>query len=764
MRYFTRTVLTGMLALSLCQVVSPKLAVAQQAGLEEVLVTARKREESLQDVSVAVTALSASDIADSQIRSSEDLTNLVPSLTLQKGSNPRQSSFSIRGIGTQSFSSGVEPSVSSMVDGVVMGRSLGAFTQLMDVQRVEVLRGPQGTLFGKNSTGGVVHVITQDPAEEFEAELLGAVEEGEEYRAGFNMSAPITDDLGFRFSGFWSEEDGWIENHYDGKDLNGGEDWSVRAKLLWHATDNLSLRWTSDYADSSCDCSITTINSLEPFNGNDAQIDSILEEISPVVPGDENNETNINGEVRNESTNFGHSLQINWDIGEFTVTSITAYRETEIAATTDDDNRPTNPLGFDQFGNTDQNQWTQELRLQSPAEDRFSYVLGFFYFDQEVSRVFNRNFEFAPGSPTLGVSSFSVDTENWALFGEGTFDISDTWRAVLGVRYTEDELSYVFERTREGIPVGVPDPVAPTPGSTDADDTSGKIALEWDATDDAMVYASYATGYKGPAYDVTFGTDPVGLEPVDPETSEGWELGLKSNLFDNRLILNIAVFHTEYEDFQGQAFFDPDGPNGCAPDEPLCNPENETGGFLLVNAGTVETEGVEIDFNALPLPNLRLFGGVAFIDASIVDYPGGNCSFGQVFREECPDGVQDLSGGDMPHSPDWKVTLTAQYTVELRASFDMQLQATVRAQDDLVYSLSQDEFTEYDGYEIVDASVRLFDGNDRWDATLYVKNVFDEFYVTSIGATIPNFLPNGYVQQVPRYSERTIGAELRFRL
>jgi len=660
------------IAASLLAVSMPQSASAQQARMiEEVVVTARKREQSLQDVSVAVTALSADDLTANQIRSSEDLTLLVPSLNLQKGTNPRQSSFNIRGIGTQSFSSGAEPSVSTMVDGVVMGRSLQAFMKLMDIERVEVLRGPQGTLFGKNSTAGVVHVITQNPAEEFEAELMGAVEEGEEYRGGFNVSGPLSDNLGFRLAGYASDTDGWIKNFYDGDDYGSSDEWSVRGKLRWNPRDDLELKWSSDYSDYECDCTATPIRSMEPFGGNDAQVDAILDEISPVVPDDENDEVNINKKPFNDMDTWGHSLEVNWDIGEFTLTSITAYREASIDAATDVDARPTNPIGFDQVGGSDQEQWTQELRLTSPVGDRLSYVLGFFYFDQELSRRFEREFEFVPGNPGIAVADFTVDTENWALFGEATYDIADTWRLIAGLRYTEDELDFVYKRTVSGLPIGLPSPVDPTPGDTDEDDTSGKLAVEWDARDDAMLYLSYAEGYKGPAFDVTFGTDPVGLDPVDPETSESWELGLKSTLFDNRLVLNVALFHTEYDDFQGQAFFDPDGPADCPPDDPGCDPDNETGTFLLVNAGQVETEGVEVDFTALIGANLRLFGGFAFIDASIEDYPGGPCSFGQQFRGECPLGLQDLSGGDMPFSPDWKVSLTAQYTLELNTSFDL---------------------------------------------------------------------------------------------
>ena len=742
----------------------PQASLAWGAGvLEEMIITARKREQSLQDVSVAVTAISARDLAANQIQTSQDLVAMVPSLNYQEGGNARQSSFSIRGIGTQSYSTGVEPSVSTVVDGVVMGRSLQAFMQLMDVERVEVLRGPQGTLFGKNSTAGVVHIITQNPADEFELEMMGGVEEGEKWFGGFNISNSITNNLAFRLASYASDEDGWIEDVNSEDDLNGSENYTIRGKLRWTPTDNLELKWSGDYSDNECECTLSTIRSMDPWNGNDNQVQSILNELYPVVPGEKNGRVNVSFAPEQDSELWGHSLEANWNLGEFTLTSITAWRESEIYATTDNDARPTKPIGFDQSGNTEQDQWTQEIRLISPAEDRVNYVLGLFYFEQTVDRQFTRQFEFIPGDPGIGISTFSVDTTNWALFGEANVSLADNWRLVAGVRYTEDELDFVFERVRSGFPVGVPDPIVATPGGTDEDDTSGKLALEWDFSNEGMAYLSYTRGYKGPAYDVTFGTDPTELNPVNPETSESWELGMKSTFFDNRLMLNVALFHTGYDDFQGQAFIDPDGDPGCPDDNPGCAPDNEPGSFALVNAGQVQSEGVEIDFTALITPKLRLFGGVAYVDAGIEEYEDGSCSFGQQFRGECPQNVQDLSGGDMPHSPDWKGSVAAQYTWETSNSFDVIFQGAVRFQDEVLYSLAQDENTLQDGFEIWDASVKLIDQANQWEATLYVKNVFGEWHVVSIGPTVSQFLPNGYLQSVPKYAKRTTGMEFRYR-
>lgn len=753
-------------ASALLLVLCATAAYGQQQGsglvLEEVVVTATKREQSLQDVSVAVTALSAEDIRNAQITSSEDLTFLVPSLNLQKGNNPRQTSFSIRGIGTQSFSSAVEPSVSTMIDGVVLGRSGQAFMQMLDVERVEVLRGPQGTLFGKNSTAGVVHIITRDPTETATGEVSLTAVNDDEYRGGLTLAGPLKEQLGYRLSGMGITVDDFTRNFFDGEELNGSEEWSVRGKLRWLPTDTLELIWASDTSDRDCDCVAAPIRRLEPFGGNEAQVREILDTIAPMVPGDENKDVNINKLPFSESESSGHSLEINWDVGGFTVTSISALRDFEVNGFGDVDSQPIDALGFDQFGSTETEQFTQELRLLSPEDGAISYVAGLFYFDQTVERQFRREFEIVQGDPGAAFADFEVDTRNWAAFGEVTWRMGHNWRLILGARYTEDELEFLFSRELDGFGLGLPDPVEPTPGDTEEDDLSGKIALQWGFSDAGMAYASFSEGYKGPAFDITFGTDPVGLDPVAPETSQAWELGLKTSLFDERVRLNGALFYAEYQDFQAQAFIDPDGIPDCPEDNPGCDPTDDPGSFLLINAGEVSTTGMELDFLAQVTDSLRLSGGAAWIDATIEDYPAGPCSGGQEFRGECS-GVQDLSGGDLPFSPDWKFNLSATYTFFLDGAFDVDLIGAVRSQDDVQYSITQDPFTIEDSYAIFDASVVLAERSGRWRTTFFVKNVTDKFYASSINANNPNLLPNGYNHRYSKLAERNYGLELRYR-
>jgi iron complex outermembrane receptor protein len=731
--------------------------------LEEVLVTATKREQNLQDVAVAVTALSGELIRELQINASEDLTFLVPALNLQKGNGPGTSSFSIRGIGTPPGSSAKEPSVSTMMDGVVLARSGQAFSMLWDVERVEVLRGPQGTLFGKNSSAGVVHIITRDPSEEHLGEIMGTIMEDDEYRAGLTLSGPVTDSLGYRFSAIGNDVDGYTRNYYDGRDLNGKEEWSVRGKLLWRPTEELDLKWTGDYSDLSCDCTASPIRSLEPFNGNEDYVQGVLDSIAPVVPGKKNQSVNIDSVPANEWSSWGNSLAANWEIGKFVLTSITAYRGWDADETGDADGQPTNVLGFDNFFETEQDQFTQELRITSPAEDRLSYVAGLYYYDHHIDFEQRREFEFVDGFPGIAIADFDVDTQNWAAFGEATWYFRDSWRFILGGRYTEDELDFQFARSQSGVTVGLPEPVAPTGGSTQEDDFSGKLALQWDYSDAGMTYLSYAQGYKGPAFDVSFDTDPVDLAPVNPETSDTWELGMKTSLFDDRPRLNTALFYSIYDDFQAQAFFDPDGIPDCPDELADCDAADDNPGrFILLNVGRITSKGLELDFLAQATQSLRLSGGLAILDAEIDDYPAGVCSGGQVFRGECPDGLQDLSGGDMPRSPDWKANLTASYFVPLN-SLDIVFIASARAQDEVLHSLSQDENQIEDSYAIFDASVVFTDQNDRWGATAFVKNIGDKFYVSSINSYSQVFLANGYSHRYPKVAGRTYGLEMRYR-
>jgi iron complex outermembrane receptor protein len=428
-------------------------------------------------------------------------------------------------------------------------------------------------------------------------------------------------------------------------------------------------------------------------------------------------------------------------------------------------------LGFIQGGKSDQDQFSQEIRLTSPADQFFSYVVGLYYFDQTVDRKFDRSFDLGAGR-TEAVADFTVNSLNYAAFAEGVTNISDRMRLITGLRWTYDDLDFEFERT--GGTLGAqPQPFFKR--DTDEDELTGKLALEWDATDSALLYASYAQGYKGPAFNVGFGSRPDNTDPVDPETSDAYEMGLKSSWLDNRLILNVALFYTEYDDFQASASqFIPDlDEDGNPVDENGDGQDDGVFSFVLDNVGEVETKGVEVDFTALPMENLTLSGGFAYVDAQIKEFKDGGCSFGQSFRgvgykgqTTCANspGTQDLDGGDLPSAPEWKLTLAASYWIPLESMpFDLSVNGNYRWQDEVQYLIEQDEYTTQDSFGVLDLSLVVEDKSEHYTVTLFTKNVFDEWYVSSIGSLVNTFTPNGYGHRVPRYSERTFGVEGHYR-
>jgi iron complex outermembrane receptor protein len=717
--------------------------------LEELIVTAQKREQNLQDVPVGVSLLSGRAMMEAQLRNAEELATLLPTLNVQASSGPSTASFNIRGIGTQAFSVGVDPSVSTMLDGVVMGRSGMAFLDLVDVQRVEVLRGPQGTLYGKNASGGVVHIITKDPTPELSGTASATAIEDDEYRLDGSISGPITDTLGYRFTASGVDDDGYAENFYTGDNLNSSQSYNLRGKLLWQANENLEFLLASDYSWSDCKCTSLSVRSVGDSENQQALLDALL----PVVPSDDNQNVNNDERTFTHIRSSGISLTTNWEINDFTLTSITAYRNWDSESWVDLDNLPGNPLQLSATKPplTEQDQFSQEFRLASPPADWGSYVVGAFYFEQHIdsSSILQTDLAFPDHpEPTIRAGSTKVSGENSALFGEVNFNLRRDWVLILGGRFTYDDLNYRTNAELSGANVfGIFAKGGSASESLNESDFSPKIALQWDVTDTAMAYASYVSGYKGPAFDTTL--IAAGTQ-VKPETSDAFETGLKSRWFDDRLFINASVYYAEYHDYQAQSFVEDPNVVGL-------------GNFIVVNAGEVSTQGVEIEFMAAPMDDWTMTGGIAYTDATIEDYPKGNCGGGQKARGECPDGFQDLSGGTLPYTPEWKVNLSTDYTIRLQdLPFDVVLGTNIRWQDTVLFELSQDKNATQDAYAIVDIRATLLGKRDGYRVTAFVKNLFDESYASLIFGHSEVLLPNGYLQLVPKYANRTAGIEVRY--
>ncbi|MEO1657819.1 MAG: TonB-dependent receptor [Pseudomonadota bacterium] len=748
---------------------------ARTGNLDTIVVTATRREESLQDVPVAVTAVSGETLLAAGIDSVELLSNIAPSVTFTQSSNDLNNAINIRGIGTSVFSQGVEPSVSVVVDDVVMARQGMGFQDLIDIERVEVLRGPQSTLFGKNASAGVISVTTQEPSEEFTANLDATYAELNEVAVRGSVSGPISDTVGVRLTGYVRQRDGHIENVADNRDFNGFENWGLRGKLLFRPTDQLDVTLIADYRETEQDCCIYTVRDTSQAVGAAANgnLDAL---IAPVVASESNDQVNVNAPIFNNSEQGGVSLKAEYDLSnDYTVTSISAWRAWDFENNLDVDNLSLeDPVpGFITFdlnsGTTKVDQYSQEFRITSPNYDKYDFVLGAYGFYLDLDRTFQRRFEIAIPLQSGGIFQLnqsgqfesSVKTTNLALFGSGNYYLTDKITLFGGARAIYEELDYDLLRDPANVVVDGDSPFGGGTGTfADIDDTTddtaltGDVGVRYDITESAQVYARYARGYKGQAIDVGFGASPD-VEPIDPETSDAFELGFKSVLANNNLILNVALFHTTYDNFQEQAAV-------LVDDGGELNSET-----LLTNVGTVRTQGVEVEFTATPTSTTTIQGGVSYTDAEITDFDGAPCYFGQTEAQGCIDNpatanadpTQDASGGDLPNAPDWRLTGSIRQEVPISgAPFDGFIQANARWQSETLFALNQDPATVQESFAIVNLAVGVEDKSGRYYASLFVNNLFDEFYTTNIFGD-PLF--GGVVSQyVPRDSERYFGGRV----
>jgi iron complex outermembrane receptor protein len=754
------------------------------SGLEEIVVTAQKRVERLQDVPLAVTAISGETLTDANVNDTAGLASVTPSLTYTQGAQPNNTNFRIRGIGTAVFGQGLEPSVSVVVDGIVLARSAQGFSDLADIERVEVLRGPQGTLFGKNSVGGLINVVTKRPSSSFEANADVTVAEREEYRVRGSVSGPLNETMGARLTGYYNDVGGHIRNVTLNKDVNGSESMGLRGKFEWDPTDRLNLLLTADYREAEAECCSSQYLLVN---------NPVLQQALLPVTADFNNRE----ETENELTYFNTeqatlSLEANLEFDAVTLTSLTAYQDFSVENNQPIDrlNTPT-PLYFPATngwfdingGSVDVEQLSEEIRLTSPGNQAFNYVVGLYLLNLEVERGFQRRSggcapggnPAAFGQPCVvplyrsqGGFHASTDNKNIALFGQADFDIIGNLSGLVGARAQYEEISYDGVRTDTRlVPGDLPLPgITPSAGSGKSDDSvvTGKVGLQYEFSDHAQTYLTWSTGYKGSGYEVEFTADFVNQQPVEPETAKAWELGFKAQLFDGALSLNTALFHAEYDDLQVQAN--------------RGNPELGIVRFVTTNAGSSTTEGIELELTAQPLTGLFLTGGVTHMTTS-VDIDGLNCPLSQqalapVITGAAPNNmcyrslagaspVQNVRGGDLPNAPDWRGSLTARYEFGIPGtSLDSFVQVTGSSQSRMNFVIEQDPLTSQDGYTTVDASIGLRDQSNRYRLTLFVKNVFDEHYVTlmarSSTLSTATLTPEQLTGNIPKEANRYFGA------
>jgi iron complex outermembrane receptor protein len=712
-------------------------AAAQDAAgqVAEVVVTARHRQESLQTVPISIAVVSGASAQAKNLNDIGAISAQVPSVDFRTGASNKDRTVFVRGVGTISTSPGVEPSVSTVVDGVVMARPGQATVDLLALDHIEVLRGPQGTLFGKNASAGVINIVTRSPTSTPSGSIDASYFEGGERRVSALVSGPITDNLKGIASIFTGHFNGNVSDLYTGQKVNGYDHTGGRVKLEATPTSALTLTLSGDYTHSidTTPTGVWVSASQVAYPSNAVTTSAPLAATlagEGITPSASNRTISANTHSTVHDNNGGVSLQADWEFGGgYHLTSITAWRTWSNNQFQDYDQVSTLSAALPQvedIGHVAFHQTSQELRIASPKGRFVDFVAGLFYLRADDSETYERDvLHIVRGAPVFdnGVNSYGALDSNYAVFGEANINFTKSFRAIAGFREVWDDISFFTHRVSTATaanPVTGVQPSFAASGSAQERGTAGRFGLQYDIAPGTMAYATYSRGYKGPAYNVFFNMAQANTGLLSPETSNSYEVGLKSQAFDHRLQLDLSGFITNFQNFQA-------------------NSTQVISGALvtnLVNAGSVTSRGVELDATARPFGGLTLDLNGAYDDAHVVNFP-------------CPAGAAvscNINGAPLPFAPKWKLHVEGDYRLRLTEAFDLDLDTDYNWQSKTQYQLSETPDTIQPAYGIWNASVGLISTRSGWATRVLVKNIANQHYAS--------YLSHGDLAGVVRWAPR----------
>lgn len=698
---------------------------AAEAGeaLPEIVVTAERRSESSQKVPLAIQSISGDTLAKTGYTSVTDLQYTMPGVQY----DPTQgAAFQIRGVGSTSFDFSNAKSVSVVVDDVVMdGQRANGLTGLVDIERVDVLMGPQGTLFGKNATSGVIAVTTGKPKiGDLSVRASASLGEHDERILNGTVNIPLGPIAALRVSGFDQAFDGFGRNVTLNRLVGSQHEYGGRAKLYLEPSDSFNLMLSGDYA-YHWDSSVRT-----PVSGQSAALTAILNNLG-VYPGPKSADTADSsfGEITTEE--YGTSLRINAKLGDHDLTSITAYRLTRY-----DNSTPANLAPADQYayipfnlGYLDTDKVSQEIHLASPTGGFVEYLVGGFYNKLHARQIqaqwatLGTPLYDANGTPlqtlyaltgAAGVdanaSLFDANNETIAAFGQLKFNFTPALNLTLGGRYTHDNNSQSLDFITVNAqaiagytPTFVGSSAAPAIdfGRVKGDNFSYRIAPQWQVSDNVMLYASYSTGYK-PAGIAFVGNK---YAPYKDETVKAWEAGIKSEWFGRRLRLNLDIFRSDFKDFQATILTKiPDGAGGLLD------------ATVIGNAGGLRTQGVEGNVAVQPVKGLTLSGALTYTDAKFTDY---------VYNT-----TTDYTGSRLTNSPKWAGTAAIDYETEFGSGFGVRAHADYAYRSEYWTVVGQPDYSNVPGYGLVNGRLTFSLPSKTVEFGVYARNLFDKYFST----------------------------------
>ncbi len=751
---------------ALAQQAAPPAAAASSADdgkVQEVVISATKRLQPLQATPIAVSVLGGEQLEKANLNNLGSIASAVPTVNFRTNASNKDSALFIRGLGTISTSPGVEPDVSTVLDGVVTSRPGQATLDLLEIERIEILRGPQGTLFGKNASAGVINIVTRAPTKALSGYGDLSYFQGNERRLRAGISGEMVPGL---VRGLVSvmdgKYDGNVTNVYDASKVNGYDHKGVRGRVDITPSKDLKIVLIADHvqADDTPPTGVPYSTNVTTYpTGVVTANPTYAAAVAPVIASPGNRQINSEMLTRVHDVNEGLSAQIDWDLGSAQLTSITASRKWTNEQDQDQDRLGTLYKTFNRLadhGTLNFTQFSQELRIASTRPGLIEYVAGLFYLDGKDDEVYARTTSNCPNTTAAalpnglvpcsdgsvqnytGVAPYGTHNKSSSLFGESTINFSSQAHGILGLRWTHDQLSYYHSRSF------TPDPTNPTAtsaagtsparaevtGSTTQDGVSGRIGPQFNFTKDVMGYATYSRGYKGPAYNVFYNMTPTQDNVLAPEKSNSYEVGLKTTLADGAVRLNVAAFDATYSGYQA-------------------NVPDLVGGVIvtrLINAGDVSTQGLEADLTARPTQRLTINASAASTRARVKHF-------------NCPPNAAascNIDGKPLPFAPDLKFSLRANYVQSLSDAYTLEWGADATYTSKTNFDLTQQPDSVQPAYTIFNASVAL-ESVAGWRLTLSGKNLGNKSYGTFIQSSGSNI--NRYV---PRDDQRYFGIDARY--
>ncbi len=723
---------------------SPKTSSALFA-IEEITVTARKREESLQRAPVAVTALTGQGIEARNLTNLMDVANYAPNVDIKtsnagsgSGSN---SQITIRGVGQLDFLITTDPGVGTYVDGIYFARSMGGVMDLLDLERLEILRGPQGTLYGKNTIGGAINLISRKPTNEFGGYVEITTGRYNRLDARASANVPLVDEkLAAIISVSSKDRDGFGYRTTDGEDLGTENSAAARAALRWWPGEALTVDLAVDGTRKRQSSVVTTLTAINPdapvlnlYNAVSFLSGGVNEAYVPVVPSNPF-VSGGTGPNRDDLDAWGVSGIVTWDIDDLTLKSLTAYRELHADFGRDGDNSPQPFLETE--NNVDQRQFSQELQLSGLHMDgRLKWVAGAYYFNEHATdftktRLASGLFQglealpgamipLAPGVFAGGAGNpvnvafdndflidSAIDTTNYSAYLHATYNLAEQLGLTVGARYTHEKKDYFINDIRASSGVPIVDNVT-------IDDSwssfSPKGGLEYQINDQVLSYFTVSRGFKSGGFNGRPTTSADEVQSYDPEYLTAYEMGIKSDLFDRRLRLNVTGFYYDYTDIQLTV-------STATPD----------GNFVAIteNAGEAKSKGIEVELQAAPVEGLILEGAIGYIDAEYTDVGT----------------AQNVSADSkFVNTPEWTANASVSYGFDVDKFGQITLRGDWNYRSKYYVNPQNDEAMSQDGFSLFNASIAYQSLDERWKVVLFGSNLTNKKYINNGVGTLDSF-------------------------